>query len=96
MKVYQINYNLRKQSNYDELYKKIKSYSNWCHPLNSCWIITSNKTALEIQNDLTTILDHDDSLLITRLQNEAAWCNLDFHGSKVKTDWLKINLSCAT
>lgn len=29
MKVYQINYDLRKQRNYDELYKKIKAYGTW-------------------------------------------------------------------
>lgn len=96
MKVYQINYDLRKQRNYDELYKKIKTYSNWCHPLNSCWIITSNKTALEIQDDLTTILDHDDGLLVTRLQDEAAWYNLDYKGSEAVANWLKTNLCCAT
>ncbi len=29
MKVYQINYDLRKQRNYEELYKKIKAYGTW-------------------------------------------------------------------
>lgn len=41
MKVYQINYDLRKQRNYEELYKKIMSLGNWCHPLESCWLIVS-------------------------------------------------------
>ncbi|MFX3621072.1 MAG: hypothetical protein ACE3JT_07550 [Acinetobacter radioresistens] len=45
MKVYQINYDLRKQRNYEELYKKIMSLGNWCHPLESCWLIVSEKTA---------------------------------------------------
>ena len=48
MKVYQINYDLRKQRNYDELYKKIMSLGNWCHPLESCWLIASEKTASQI------------------------------------------------
>ena len=44
MKVYQINYDLRKQRNYDALYQKIKSYDDWCHPLESCWIVVTSKT----------------------------------------------------
>ena len=48
MKVYQINYDLRKQRNYDALYQKIKSYDDWCHPLESCWIVVTSKTAVQI------------------------------------------------
>lgn len=31
MKVYQINYDLRKQRNYEALINKIKSYTEWAH-----------------------------------------------------------------
>jgi len=96
MKVYQINYDLRKQRNYDALYQKIKSYGTWCHPLESFWIVASNKTAVEIRDDLGAAIDNDDGLLITRLQGEAAWYNLDDKGSQVVANWLKSNLGSAT
>lgn len=89
MKVYQINYDLRKQRNYDELYKKIKAYGTWCRPLKSCWIIISDKTAPQIHDDLQQVMDRDDGLLVTRLQRDAAWVNLDSDKDKSMTDWLK-------
>ena len=89
MKVYQINYDLRKQRNYDELYKKIKAYGTWCRPLKSCWMIVSEKTAEQVRNDLRQAMDNDDGLLVTRLQQEAAWVNLDSDKDNSMTDWLK-------
>ena len=96
MKVYQINYDLRKQRNYDELYKKIRSLGNWCHPLESCWLIVSEKTPSQIAEELFKVMDGNDGLLVTRLQNEAAWYNLDSKGMKDVTTWLKENLGKAS
>ncbi|GAA5556964.1 hypothetical protein Asch01_01680 [Acinetobacter schindleri] len=89
MKVYQINYDLRKQRNYEELYNKIKAYGTWCRPLKSCWIIASDKTAAQIRDDLKQVMDNDDGLLVTRLNPEAAWSNLDDDKDNSTTDWLK-------
>ena len=96
MKVYQINYDLRKQRNYEELYKKIMFLGNWCHPLESCWLIASEKTASQIAGELFKVMDSDDGLLVTRLQNEAAWYNLDSKGTKDVSNWLQENLSKAS
>lgn len=96
MKVYQINYDLRKQRNYEELYKKIMSLGNWCHPLKSCWLIVSEKTASQIAEELFKVMDSDDGLLVTRLLNEASWYNLDSEGMKDVTNWLQENLSKAS
>lgn len=96
MKVYQINYDLRKQRNYEELYKKIMSLGNWCHPLESCWLIVSEKTASQIAEELFKVMDSDDGLLVTRLLNEASWYNLDSEGMKDVTNWFQENLSKAS
>ena len=95
MKVYQINYDLRKQRNYDELYNKIMSLGNWCRPFESCWIVACNMSAVEIRDDLKLVIENDDELLITRLQNEAAWSNLDSKNIKNASNWLKENLDKA-
>jgi len=78
---------------YERLHKKIQSLGKWAHVLNSCWIVESTMTAAQIRDALTTVVDHDDGLLITRLTGEAAWRNLDQDGTL--TRWLKSTLSNA-
>lgn len=92
MKVYQINYDLRKQRDYQPLYDKIQSYDNWAHPLESCWVIATNKSAEQVRNELASTIDADDGLFVTRLQGEAAWKNLNGDSANKMTDWLKLNL----
>jgi hypothetical protein len=94
MKVYQINYDLRKQRNYDALYQKIKAYGKWCHPLESCWMVVTEKSAVQIRDELLSAMDSDDGLLVTRLKGEAAWRKLN--SNTKMTNWLKNNLSRAT
>ena len=73
MKVYQINCDLGKKRNYRDFYKRIMSFSNWSRRLESCWIVSSNKTAEELLKDFQSLLDCSDRILITRLQGDAAW-----------------------
>lgn len=92
MKVYQINYDLRKQRNYDALYEKIRAYGTWCRPLASCWLVATDKTAVQVRDDLTQVLDSDDGIIVTRLHGEAAWRGLD---AKV-SEWLSDKLNRVT
>ncbi|RAJ97087.1 DUF3884 family protein [Aliidiomarina maris] len=93
MKVYQINYDLRNQRNYERLHEKIQSLGKWAHVLNSCWIIESNMTATQIRDYLAAVMDNDDGLLVTQLTGEAAWRNLDEDGTL--TRWLQSTLGRA-
>lgn len=92
MKVYQISYDLRKQRDYAALFKRIKAYPNWCHALESTWVITSQNPAKEIRDHLAGAMDNDDGLLVTRLHGEAAWINLVDDISR----WLKNQLTSST
>jgi hypothetical protein len=85
MKLYQINYDLRKQRDYQSLYQRIKGYGTWCRPLESCWIIATDHTAVQVRDDLQAALDNDDGILVTRLQGESAWKGL----SDEVAQWLK-------
>lgn len=76
MTVYQINYDLRKQRNYEALYERIKAYQSWCQPLESCWIISSSQSAEQIRDNLGAVMDTDDGLLVTELNGNAAWFGL--------------------
>ncbi|MDE8754065.1 hypothetical protein PZA22_06030 [Pectobacterium polaris] len=88
MSVYQINYDLRKQRDYSSLIERIQSYGNWCHPLESTWIIVTDQTAVQVRDNLKAVMDADDGLLVTRLQGEAAWYGL----SNEISQWLKDHL----
>ncbi len=91
MKVNQINYDLRNQRNYQDLIAKIKSYGTWAKPLESCWLIVTEQSASQIRDSLSSVMDNDDGLLVTRLQGEAAWRNL----SSDLSSWLKEKLEQA-
>lgn len=77
MAVYQIDYDLRKNRDYQPLYDRIKSYRAWCRPLESSWVIQTNQSAAQIRDHLFGAMDRDDGLLVTRLSGEAAWRNID-------------------
>jgi hypothetical protein len=89
MKVYQISYDLRKQRNYSDLYKRIHSYGTYCHPFESSWLIVTNQGAEQVRDFLLQAIDRNDCLLVTRLQGEAAWKRL---GDKL-SQWLKNQLT---
>lgn len=77
MSVYQINYDLRKQRNYQPLYERIKAYPKWCRPLESCWVISSNQTPSQVRDHLMSVMDNNDGLLVTKLNGEAAWFGIE-------------------
>ena len=89
MSVYQINYDLRKQRDYQSLYERIKAYHSWCRPLESCWIISTTQSAQQVRDNLRAVMDEDDGLLVTRLSGEAAWYGLDDRVSRYLKNMLK-------
>jgi len=95
LKVYQINYDLRKNRDYTSLFNKIESYGTWARPLESCWIIATNQSAAQVRDALASVMDSDDGLLVTRLSGEAAWRRLDDDEKNAMSNWLKKQLSQA-
>lgn len=90
MPTYIISYDLNKQKNYPKLYDAIKSAgTNWCHPMDSTWLVVSNATSASIRDHIAKAMDQDDSLLVCRVApNDSAWRNL----SPDVSNWLKANL----
>lgn len=87
--VYSISYDLnRPGQDYDDLYKAIKELGNWCHPLDSTWIVVSNLTAQQIRDRLQSVSDNTDGLLVVKASAPAAWGGL----SQEVSDWLNNNL----
>lgn len=89
MTTYVINYDLiTPGKNYEELYKAIKSYGIWAHPLESCWLICTSSTSEEVYKKLSVYLDSNDKILIIKSGIVGMWKGLP----QVITDWLKKNL----
>ena len=66
--VYLISYDLHKPvQNYDELYTKLKGFSNYLHPLESTWLVNTNWSAKQIFQHLSPALDSDDKIFIAKL-----------------------------
>tara|TARA_R110000787_G_scaffold164366_3_gene277485 strand:- start:12455 stop:12736 length:282 start_codon:yes stop_codon:yes gene_type:complete len=89
MAVYQIDYDLRKNRNYEELYKRIKSYQSRCRPLESTWVISTSQSAVQVRDYLRGAIDKDDGLLVIRLRGEAAWYGIDPEISAYLKDMLE-------
>lgn len=86
-KCYIINYDLRKQKDYESLYAAIRSYGTYVRILKSCWAIVTTKSAKEVRDHLGQYMDSDDGLFVVKSGTEAAWRNVE-----CSNDWLKTNL----
>jgi hypothetical protein len=86
MKPYFITYDLyRPGQDYKALFEAIKSYPDWCHVLDSVWLVRSNGTAVEIRDHLHRYMDQNDKLFVGGWTNEAAWFGLDTE----RSTWLR-------
>lgn len=88
MKLYQIDYDLRKQRDYAALYERIRKYGTYCHVLESTWVIATSQSAAQVRDNLQQVMDKDDGLLVTLLAGEAAWGGLTAEAGA----WLKQQL----
>lgn len=76
MNCYIISYDLRQPNrNYDELIARIQSQGKWGKILESLWIINTNKSAIDLWNDLWSTMDENDWLFVVKSWWEAAWKN---------------------
>lgn len=73
--------------NYTTLHEKIKSYGTWARVTESNWVIVTTKTAVQLRDDLLSVLDVNDRLFVVKSGREAAW-----HNSRCKNEWLKARL----
>lgn len=91
MRTLLVGYDLNKNGkDYEDVWAYLKDrHNNWWHHLDSTWIIRTDKTAVQVRDELKAIgLDSDDELLVAELTGVAAWVGFSDQGSK----WLKDNL----
>lgn len=87
METYLISYDLSNKDKYKELFEKIKSYGKWAHITESFFAIVSDKSAIEIRDELLKIIGDESRLMVVRSAHEAAW-----HNTLCTSEWLKKSL----
>lgn len=69
--VYLVSYDLVGPTrDYEPIIEKIKEYDNWVKILESVFVINSERTAVQIKNNLITTLDQNDKLFVAKLSGE--------------------------
>lgn len=74
---------------YSRLWEHLRSYSSWTKPLESVWLLKTQRSATEVRDNLKSHIDKNDKLLVIDVTSKAAaWHNL---GDKIN-QWIKNNL----
>jgi hypothetical protein len=73
--------------NYDELYRRIKTFHKWGHLTQSTWAIVTNMDRKDIRDYLMNAMDNDDRLIVVQSGDHFAWHNLF-----ASNEWIKENL----
>ncbi|HLB32197.1 MAG TPA: CRISPR-associated protein Cas2 [Patescibacteria group bacterium] len=84
-----ISYDLLKPNkDYQKLYDYLKSFSKWAKPLESLWIVLTDKAYDKVCDELKQHVDDNDKLFVVDVIDDSmAWSNLP---EKV-SQWLKDN-----
>ncbi|MFA6550818.1 MAG: hypothetical protein WCT36_05730 [Candidatus Gracilibacteria bacterium] len=76
-------------SDYARLSEHLKSlYITWARPVKSVWIVKSDKDAGAIRDEIKTVLDSNDKLIVVEVSGNWGTYNVD----KEVTDWMKNNI----
>lgn len=84
-----ISYDLNKPGqDYSDLYEKIKGLGSWCHPVDSTWFVETSLSYDKVRDELWSIMDKSDSLIVASASAPAAWEGL----STEVSEWLRNHL----
>lgn len=92
MKTFLISYDLgvpETSPDYKKVIDYIKSLGMWATPLKSQWLVVSGKSASDIRDDLHSLTDSNDKILVLDVTSD------DWATSRIAsavTDWMKTNL----
>ena len=63
--------------------RQADSYDSWWHHLDSTWLIKTNRSAVQVRDELKPLIDSNDELLVIEVTSDsAAWFGFNDKGSK--------------
>jgi thermostable 8-oxoguanine DNA glycosylase len=81
-----VGYDLNGDKDYTPLTDKLKSFGTRWHNLDSTWIVVADQTSKALRDELKTLIDADDELLVVDISGDAAaWTGFSDSASA----WLK-------
>ncbi|MDO8183357.1 MAG: hypothetical protein Q7T49_00005 [bacterium] len=92
MKTYLITYDLiRPESSpdYTRLFNYIKSHISWAKPMASTWIIKTDMEAVDIVNQIRTVTDSNDKILVIEVTSDWASFNNPNDVVEWMREWIK-------
>jgi hypothetical protein len=77
--------------NYTTVIDEIKSLGSWANVQKSHWYVSSNLTAIEARDRVSSVMDNNDSLVVIDASNDSvAWNNLYIEISDhIENSWRK-------
>lgn len=91
MKTFLISYDLLNKPIYDysRLITYIKSYGAWAKPLESFWLIKTNKDIATVRDEIKSVVSANDKIIVMDVTS-VNWAT--FNISKEVTDWMNEDL----
>jgi hypothetical protein len=87
MKTYLISYDMASGGDYESLFNAIKKYSAWAHITESLWAIKTDKSAVDIRDEISKYFPNGSRYFVIASGTESAW-----NGVICSNEWLKNNL----
>lgn len=90
MSMFLVSYDLiGPNRDYDAVATHLKGYGTWARPLESVWIIKTDKTAKEVKTALRGVTDANDKLIVLKLE-PGTWSTSNIATST--TQWMHKHL----
>ena len=88
MFTYLISYDLLAKNifDYSRLIEYIKSYGSWAKPLESFWLIKTNKSLYSVRDELMSVVATNDKIIVMNVTG-ANWGSFNLSAEVV--EWLK-------
>lgn len=85
-----VGYDLNKPAqNYPGLIEHLKRFGTWWHHLDSTWLVRTNLTPEQLRDQLKSLVDSNDELLVIDVTDEgAAWTGFNHKGSAWLEEYL--------
>lgn len=87
MASYLVCYELVDNKDSSFIIEKLKSFGVWGRVIDNAWIVKSDKSFIEVRDEISEVIADNDRLLVVETNNIAAWKNV-----MCSNDWLKTNI----